>query len=479
MRINQKQINTVHFIGIGGIGMSGLAQFFKWVGHEVSGSDRALNNPENKELFEKLATQGIKLYAQDGSYAGNQQTDILVYSTAIEEENPDFRAGTGLPRWHRAEALAFLNETLQNKISIAVTGSCGKTSVTAWIGEVLTNLGFDPVVLNGGMINSFKTEEFFGNFKPGNGKFFVFEADESDKSLVAFTPEYSMILNIATDHCSKEELIEVFEKFLKNTKKGAVIEKQVYEQLNPESYKHLRVFQFSSDAEYREGRAWILKNYCLQNGTSKAWCTKKGKNIELNLPAPGIHNAVNALSILALTDLLELENSYSEIVDSVEHFKGVHRRFEYVGETRRGAKVYDDYAHNVEKIASAIGAAQEIVSSRIFAVFQPHGYGPLNFMKAELFPNLEKILRKEDCFVFMPVYYAGGTSSFSPKSSLVCEEYELKSAVDGRYLTFDSRNDAGKYLVSTSDKNDIILIMGARDGSLSIWASELIQSINE
>jgi UDP-N-acetylmuramate--alanine ligase len=477
---NQKsEITTVHFIGIGGIGMSGLAQFFKWAEYQVSGSDRALDNPEKKELFEKLTLQGIKLYAQDGSYADKQKTDILVYSTAVEDGNPDFLAGKDLPRWHRAEALAFLSKKLKGKTSIAVTGSCGKTSVTAWIGEVLANLDLDPIVLNGGMINSFKSEKFPGNFKFGVGRFFVFEADESDKSLVAFTPDYSVILNIGTDHYSKEELIEVFEKFLRNTKKGAVIEKQVYDQLNPESYRHLKTVLFlSNDIKNKKNSIWLLGDYCIQNGTAKANCIKNELRISLKLPVPGIHNAANALSIFALTDLLELDNTYSDIVAEIESFKGVHRRFEYVGKTENGAAVYNDYAHNVEKIASAIATAQDVVPGRVFAVFQPHGYGPLSFMRDVLFPTLENALRKEDCFIFMPVYYAGGTSSFTPKSSVVCKEYELKSAVNDKYLTFNSREDAGKYLLSISGRNDIILIMGARDDSLSIWADELIQTNN-
>ena len=468
------QIKTVHFIGIGGIGMSGLAQFFKWMGYHVSGSDRALDNPETKELFEKLTAQGIKLYEQNGAYAENQKTDVLVYSTAVEEGNPDLITGRDRPRWHRAEALAFLNNELKDKTSIAIAGSCGKTSVTGWVGEVITKLGFDPIVLNGGMINSFKTEKFPGNFKPGKGKFFIFEADESDKSLVAFKPDYSIILNIGTDHYSKEELIEVFETFLKNTKKGAVIEKQVYDKLNPESYKHLKIVLFSDDMKDKENSTWLLDNYYMQNGTAKACCVKDESRIQLNLPVPGIHNATNVLSILALTDLLELDNSYSDIVSKIETFKGVHRRFEHIGKTENGAVVYDDYAHNIEKIASAIATAREVVSGRIFAVFQPHGYGPLSFMKDCLFLTLEKTLRKEDRFIFMPVYYAGGTSSFTPKSSAVCDIYMSKSAVNDRYLTFNSRESAGKYLLSTSVKGDIILIMGARDASLSIWAEEFI-----
>ena len=471
-------VRSVHFIGIGGIGMSGLAQLFNWMGFSVSGSDRALNNPENKELFEKLTAQGITLFVQDGSYIDEVRPDVLVYSTAVEEGNPDFTAGAGLPRFHRAEALACLCSKFKDKTSIGVTGSCGKTSVTAWIAETFDRLSLDPVVLNGGVINSFNDKEYSGNFKPGDGDYFIFEADESDKSLVAFEPDYSIVLNIGTDHYSKKELIEVFEQFLRNTKKGAVIEEKVYKLLSPDSYKHLDIVVFSDKEKMsKKKKIWQLKSYSVDDGKAKAVCIKDDLEIEMDLPVFGFHNAVNALSIFALTYLLGLENSFHDIIKAVESFNGVHRRFEYVGETQTGSVIYDDYAHNVEKIASAIQTAQEIVPGNVFAVFQPHGFTPLKFMREELFPALEKVLYRNDKFIFMPVYYAGGTSSFSPKSSEVCEEYDIKSYVNGRYYHFDSREAAEGYLKSETESSDIILIMGARDGSLSIWAKEMIETV--
>ncbi len=471
-------IKSVHFVGIGGIGMSGIAQFFNWLGFRVSGSDRALDNPENKELFKKLTAQGIALFVQDGSYVDGNKPDLLVYSTAVEEGNPDFIAGEGLPRLHRAEALAYLCKRFKDKTSIAVTGSCGKTSVSAWIAEAFDRLYLDPVVVNGGVINSFNNNEYSGNFKPGNGDYFIFEADESDKSLVAFKPDYSVVLNIGTDHYSKKELIEVFEQFLRNTKKGAVIEDNVIKLLNPRSYKHLDVVVFSGSYKKLQKKVWQLKSYKVKDGIAKAVCIKDEFEIEINLPLFGFHNAANALSILALTYLLKLENSFLDITGALENFNGVHRRLEHIGRTQAGTLVYDDYAHNVEKIASVIQTAHEIVPGNVFAVFQPHGYGPLKFMREELFPALEKVLCKNDKFIFMPVYYAGGTSSFSPKSSEVSEEYALKSEVEGRYLSFDSRKTAGDYLKDKAASSDIILIMGARDGSLSIWAKELVGKLN-
>ncbi len=465
---------TIHFVGIGGIGMSGLAQFYRWAGFKVSGSDRALNNPENAELFAKLKKQGIEIFPQDGSFAVNRQTDVMVYSTAIEKDNPDFVAGKEIEKWHRAKALANIVDFLKNRTSIAVTGSCGKTTVTAWLAEAMVLLGLDPIALNGGMINAFRDETYTGNFRPGKGNFFVYEADESDKSLVAFRPDYSLVLNIGIDHYSTEELVEVFETFLKNTKKGAVIEKAVFGMLNPDSYRHLNVSIVSSEEKdlREEGKIWKLDSYKTGERQTAA-CSYAGENFSITLPMPGCHSAANALAVTALLKLLDEEKPVRDIVKAVEQFKGVHRRFEYKGKTTSGASVIDDYAHNVEKIVSCIKTGQEISNGKVFAVFQPHGYGPFKFMREDLFPELEKALRKDDKFILLPVFYAGGTSSFSPKSSEVNDEYSQKSKTHDRYLYFDNRQLAESFLLKKAEKKDLIIVMGARDSSLAIWAGEL------
>ena len=465
---------AIHFIGIGGIGMSGLAQFYKWAGFEVSGSDRALNNPENAELLEKLKKQGIKIFLQDGSFAANQQTEVMIYSTAIENDNPDFIAGKEIEKWHRAKALSNIINFLKNRTSIAITGSCGKTTVTAWVAETMVLLGLDPIALNGGMINSFENETYTGNFRSGKGNFFVYEADESDKSLVAFYPDYSVVLNIGTDHYSKEELIEVFGKFLKNTKKGALIEKTVFGMLGPDSYRHLdiSIVSFEEKGLKEEGKVWNLDSY--KTGEKQiVECSYAGEKFSITLPTPGNHNAANALVVSALVKMLGEDKSIADITKAVESFKGVHRRFEYKGKTLFGASVIDDYAHNVEKIISCIKTGQEISRGKVFAVFQPHGYGPFKFMREHLFQELEKALRKEDRFILLPVFYAGGTSSFSPKASEVNDEYSKKSKVKSRYLYFDNRNLAKSFLSKEAGNEDLLIVMGARDSSLSVWAGEL------
>lgn len=463
---------AIHFVGIGGIGMSGLAQSYRWAGFKVSGSDRALDNPENAELFAKLRKQGIKLYHQDGSFSKSETIDLIIYSTAIESDNPDFLAGKDIEKKHRAKALSDIVELMKAKISVAVSGSCGKTSATAWLGEALFNLGLDPIVLNGGMINSFCDDTYSGNFRPGKGKYFVYEADESDKSLIAFSPDFSILLNIGTDHYSKEELVEVFEKFLKNTKTGAVIEEELFLMLSPESYSHLKVKVVSLDTQSEA--LWKVDSY--QGGLKQiAYFIADNQQFELKLPQPGVHNAANALSVAGAIALLETNIDLKAIFNSVEFFQGVHRRFERKGKMSNGAEVIDDYAHNVEKIVSCIKTAQEITKGNIYAIFQPHGYGPFKFMREPLFPELEKTLNKDDKFIFMPVFYAGGTSSFTPKSEEVQAQYAQNSCVKERYLFFDTRNSARDFLQKTASSGDTIVIMGARDSSLALWADELTQ----
>ena len=479
LKTQNSKLKSLHLIGICGIGMSGLAQAFRWLGYDVSGSDRAISNPENRILIEKLTAQGISVYLQDGSYIKNSTPDRLVFSTAIEDDNPDLLAASNIKKLHRAEALVIIQDLLKDTTSIAVSGSCGKTTVTAWIAETIFNLGLDPIVLNGGMINSFTNRLYTGNFRPGKGDYFIYEADESDKSLVAFNPDYSVLLNLGTDHYSKEELIEVFEKFLRNTSKGAVVEDDIFNLLDPKSYAHLKIVVFRSKKnlpELQNFNIWFLEKYYSNSGKQFAECRDSvSQSIKIELPIPGKHNAENLLAVMGLLDLLGINKSPAKTQKAVSRFNGVHRRFEKKGFSYKGTLVIDDYAHNVEKIISCIKTAQSICKGKVFAVFQPHGYGPFKFMKDLLFPELESCLNKKDKFILLPVYYSGGTSSFLPKAIDVNNEYNSNAQIKDMYHYFESRELTSKFLNDNSNEKDIILIMGARDGSLALWANELVK----
>jgi UDP-N-acetylmuramate--alanine ligase len=450
--------DRIHFVGIGGIGMSALAQFFAAHGCEVSGSDRGAEQSENRAIIGPLEAQKIKIFPQDGSFVENVTPDCLVYSTAIEDDNPDFLAAPEIPRGHRAEALAAAVAMNNEQISIAVTGSCGKTTVTAWLAEALYNLGTDPSCLNGGLINSFRAPACAGNCRNGKGGYFVFEADESDKSLLSYSADYVLILNMGTDHYPKEELIEVFSAFAASAGKGVILEEEVYSLIKDRLPENLRVIVFGPEVNVYE----------ITEGKARATIG----NSEITLPVPGRHNAFNAAAVLAV--LAELGYSGETARAAVENFNGVWRRFDYAGETATGAAVYDDYAHNPEKIASCIYAAQEITAGKVFAVFQPHGFGPFGFMREALFEVLEEVLRPDDKFILLPPFYAGGTSSFKPTSEEVTVSYRQNGTK--KYFCYPSRSELTKHLEAEAGKEDIILVMGARDNSLSDYAKSLVRT---
>jgi UDP-N-acetylmuramate--alanine ligase len=460
--------STIHFIGIGGIGMSGLAQMFLALGCQVTGSDRAVDAPENSAIFTPLKKQGIKLFPQDGSVTKHYTPDYIIYSTAIETDNPDFIALQNTTRLHRSEALNIAINQMSGKATIAVTGSAGKTTVSSWLAETLFLQEKNCKFITGGLVKRFISEKNTGNFFNGvthkSSPYFIFEADESDKSLTAYHPDYAILLNIGTDHYSKEELINVFAQFLKNVKHGAIIEVNAFNMLPKSCYNHLKIITFGEN-EIKNPDVYV-SDYHIKN---RIISTQLNKTTNIKLPAPGLHTALNCAAIIATLKLL---NIYSETsLSCLSQFQGVWRRFEYAGKNSRGVNIYDDYGHNVEKIAAGIRTAKEVTRNKLFIIFQPHGFGPLNFMKDELFSMLENELTDSECFIMLPVYYAGGTTSFKPTSHEVIAEYTANG--NKTYQSFENREKTEYFLNKMAHSGDTVIIMGARDNSLSTWAYHL------
>ena len=473
--LHNKNLNF-HIVGIFGIGMSGLAQFLKWEGFNVSGSDRALEYPENAELRKSLTAFGIALYKQDGSYTDDIKPDYLVYSTAVEEGNPDFVAAAETPRLHRTELLVEMFSAFNNKQTIAVAGTCGKTSVSSMLAETFVNAGLDPFALVGGFVNSFIDGGLPGNFRAGKGEWAIFESDESDKSLLRFSPDYAILLNLGTDHYTKAELKIIFEDFLRNTKKGVVIEKKLYEMFDPESYKHLDIVVYSEEeSTVASDNILHYMNYIPGGNGGTADFVDEGIIKHFRMPVAGRYNAANFLSVLGLYKLLSSELNISEdkYIEAMSRFKGVHRRFEYFGKTSAGTPVYCDFAHNADKIKSALDCAKELTDGRVFAVFQPHGFKPLRVMRGELFDAVNDSLSVDDRFILLPVYYVGGTCNADPKAEDVIAEYSEKSSEPAKFMFSDTRIKAAGILKNELKSNDILLIMGARDNSLPVWTAEL------
>ena len=462
-------MKSLHFVGIGGIGMSGLASWCRALGYKVSGSDRDAGKSENAHILSPLKAQEITIFPQDGSFMTAGAPDAIVYSSAIEEDNPDFAAAGNIERLHRSRLLDLLLKECDSRCTIAVAGSCGKSTVTAYLSEAIANCGSDAGFLNGAISKRYVSAGSIGNFHAGSGKHFVFEADESDKSLLNYSPDYAVILNLGTDHYSKEELAGVFGAFLNNVKKGAVVEREVFEAVKPflkNPALQLEVFSQTPSPESN----YHLSGYTVSrhsDGTLSPVAEFNGCH-KVALPAPGVHTGANALAIFAMLNMLGFPRETS--LKAVESFDGIKRRNDCAGVTEKGVPVYDDYAHNPEKIASCIKMLSDITSGRIFTVFQPHGFGPLGFFRDELLETLEKTLRQGDHFFMLPPFYAGGTSSFKPTSEEVIAQWKSIASSPERYHFSDDRESLRTHILSETGPGDLIVIMGARDNSLSLYA---------
>lgn len=339
--------------------MSALATALKRLGDEVTGADRTLGTP-NVKFLESI---GIKVFPDDGSGI-DDTTDEVIVSTAIEETNPGIikARAAGLPITHRAAALA---RALSSKRLVAVAGTCGKSTVTAMLGHLLQRCGLDPICVNGANVPGWE-----GAFRMGAGEYAVAEIDESDKSLVAFKPYAAIITNSSADHYSKEEMDEVFDAFIKDAP-GPVI----------------------------DGRKGDAR---LSSATAEA-------ELSSVLRMPGKHNFDNA--VMAITMAVRLGVQEAEAIAAFADFAGVARRLQCYGEN-----VYDDYAHNPEKIAAMWKTVAERHQKGVCVIWRPHGYAPLRKMLAALAAMFKDVIRPQDKLLLLPVYDAGGTADRSINS---------------------------------------------------------------
>lgn len=451
----------IFLIGIGGIGMSGLAQLLVYRGYQVAGSDRGLAEPDRAELYAKLRSQGIVLYDQDGSGPRDFRPDALIVSSAIEEGNPDLVAAAGVPVVHRAAALSAALDDLPGKL-VTVAGSCGKTSVTGWLAWSLREMGYRVLMVDGGYCCQAESETMPGNFlAETDTQFKVVEVDESDRSLSAFHPDFGLLLNIGHDHYSEEVLRLVFGRYLAQCRIAWVAPEELAD-LCPSGVPGAF---FSCGQPQKTSTACVEKYHETRNG---AICQIRNFG-EMCSPQCGLHSGWNAAAILQMLKLLCPEKNNDELCQSLASFRGVHQRFEVMGETADGRPVIDDYAHNPEKIAAAIATARARFGSPLLMAFQPHGYGPFGQMREELGKVLATVLGPDDDFILLPVYYAGGTSSFKPKAEDVAAEY----AANGLPVRFLPCLAELADCLKGTKKYSCALVMGARDPSLRRQAREL------
>jgi UDP-N-acetylmuramate--alanine ligase len=413
--------------------------------------------------FKWLQSLGIDLFPQDGSgLVGGDQ--ILIASAAIEDSVPDIAKAKalGCTRMTRAQLLADLFNAAPR--SVAVGGTSGKSTVTGMIGWILTDSGRDPTIMNGAVMKNFVADDApFASARVGQGGVFVSEVDESDGSIALFTPEVAVLNNVSLDHKSLEELRQLFGDFARKAKVCVwnADDAETAALVAPMALADAISFGFSADANFR---ATDITD--LQLG-SRFTLHAMGEAYPVTLIVPGRHNIANALAAIAASVALGV--SVAQAVRSVESFCGLARRFDILG-TAKGITVIDDFGHNPDKIAATL-ATLKVFPGRIIAFFQPHGYGPIRVMGAELADVFANMLGADDHLILCDPVYFGGTVDKSIGSQSITDAV-AKAGRNADYIP--SREDCGNGILALARPGDRIVIMGARDDTLSGFAVELL-----
>jgi len=458
------------FCGIGGSGMLPLALILKGKGAQVSGSDRSLDQGRTPEKFAFLGAQGISLFAQDGSGITSAETTVVA-SAAVEDTVPDVAAAkrVGAKFVFRPELLAGLFNTAQT--SIGVAGTSGKSTVTGMVGWILAATGRDPTIMNGAVMTNFVSGDVpFASARVGAGHLFVSEVDESDGSIARYNPGVAVVNNIALDHKTMEELRLLFAGFVGRAR-TAVLNLD-----NAETAALVATLPASQTITYslKKKSADLLATEIqpAPDGIAFKVRSRDGETADVRLRVPGRHNVSNALAALAAARAVDVP--LREAAAALAEFRGVRRRLETVG-TANGVTVIDDFAHNPDKIAATLATLHDF-PGRLLLMFQPQGYGPLRLMRTQFIDIFAKELGPEDVLVMPePVYY-GGTTDRSVSS------IDIVTGVVGRGKraeNFVTREECGARLLELAKPGDRIVVMGARDDTLTEFAQALLAQLSD
>ncbi|MEZ5996707.1 MAG: Mur ligase family protein [Hyphomonadaceae bacterium] len=466
---HQSNLGKSYFMsGVGGSGMLPLALILRARGFEVAGSDRSLDQGRLGAKFEYLKSQGVALFPQDGSgiVSANQ---ILVRSAAVEDTVGDVVAArrVGARDMKRPELLAELFNAAPVRIGVA--GTSGKSTTTAMIAWILHRAGRDPTVMNGAVMKNFVTPDaLFASALVGKGDAFVSEVDESDGSIARYAPTIAVVNNIALDHKSMDELRTLFAGFVAKAE-VAVLNLDNDETAALVIGAKVRTRTFS----LRSGLADLHTAAITPAPDSVAFDvlekdTRTSAHVELAVP--GEHNVANALAALSAARAYGLP--LREAAAALGGFSGTKRRLEVAG-TAAGVTVIDDFAHNPDKITATL-AALHAFPGRLLIMFQPHGFGPLKLMRAEFIDCFASHMGGEDVLIMPdPVYY-GGTVDRSVTSEHIAAGVRARGL---QAMAFAERAACGDKLLELAEAGDRIVVMGARDDTLSTFAGELVQRL--
>ncbi len=458
------------FCGIGGSGMLPLALIVQAQGGRIAGSDRALDQGRTPAKFDWLRAHGVTLYPQDGS--GITRPDQTVVATgAIEDTVPDIGAArrAGATVVTRPELLSRLFNAAPT--SIGVAGTSGKSTITGMIAWILHSVGRAPTVMNGAVMKNFADADHpFASALIGGPDLFVAEVDESDGSIARYDPTVAVVSNISLDHKSMEELRDLFGGFtarattavmnLDNPETAALAQARV------EAGRDKAVVTFALGNAEADLSAHDLAP--LPTGMTFALTDRTtGDTVPVILNVPGAHNVANALAALGAVRALGV--LLSDAITALETFAGIRRRMDVVG-TAHGITVIDDFAHNPDKIAATLKTLHAF-PGRLLILFQPHGFGPLKLMKSEFIDSFAGLMRPDDILLMPEPIYYGGTTDRSVGSEDIASGIR---AAGRRAEALPDRPACGDRLVEIARPGDRIIVMGARDDTLSEFAADLL-----
>jgi UDP-N-acetylmuramate--alanine ligase len=449
----------VHFVGIGGIGMSGIALVLLKMGYKVSGSDI-----ESSNLTRKLSSNGAVIYPGHNSSNLPLSAEVVVYSSSINESNPEIQEARkrNIPVVKRA---LVLSEILNGKKGIAVTGTHGKTTTSSLISVMLENLKLDPTVMIGGEV-----ELFDGNAKYGNGEYAVVEADESDGSFLCLKPFHSVITNVEMEHVdyykTLDDVIESYAAFAGNTgRKGCLF----YNYEDENIKKALKEFSGQKESFGFSKSADIYPHEIKMNEFYTSYvCAYKNEIMgRVSLRIPGRHNILNSLAAILVGFKLGL--SFENICRSIQDFTGTKRRF-HLRANVDGVMLIDDYAHHPTEIRAVLDACKNWKDKRVIVIFQPHRYTRTKFLAEEFGTCFEGA----DKLILTDIYAA----SEEPMEDVSVKNiYDRIKARGGNDVTMISKESIAPYVMEMKARGDMILVMGA--GDIKEVSDELSERLNK
>ena len=448
--MNLSEYKNIHCIGIGGIGLSAVAEILHSRGYVVSGSDM-----KTSTVTDHLIEQGIKVYI--GHDAANiAGTDLVVYSAAVSPENPEIAAAraAGIPTVTRAEALGALMSDYP--VSIAVSGTHGKTTTTSMVSLILEKAGTDPTILIGGNL-----PEFNGNAKIGHSEYFVTEACEYMDSFLSLRPKIEIILNIDSDHLDYfkdiDHIVRSFDQFARLIPEDGLI---VAYEANPfvaniiQNIDDERIVTFG----FTDNSTYCAKNIAFdQNGYPGYDVSRNGEILaRVQLQVPGEHNIANSLASFATCHTLGVDPSV--ITSVLADFTGSQRRFDVIGTTANGVRVIDDYAHHPTEIKATLNAASNMPHGRLWCLFQPHTYT----RTLALFDEFVTAFDRADVLIMAEIYAAREKNIYKISSRELINEIKKKNPSREAYY-FSSLEEIATFVGNNAQPDDMVITMGAGD----------------